>query len=67
MSRINRYLLASQEHGSSLSLYEWRESERLRSVDTKEISSFADYLEIAQKALETFNKDNLYEDINQLQ
>lgn len=67
MSHMKRYIMASQHEGRYLSLNEWRELERMRGYDETEMASFETYLAIAKKSLELFNKDDLYEDINQLQ
>lgn len=67
MSHMKRYLHLSSDLGRYPSLSEWRAIENARSNDVRELASFADYLAIAQKSLETFNRDTLYEDINQLQ
>lgn len=64
---MKRYLHLAQDLGRYPSLSEWRAIENARSNDIRGLASFADYLAIAQKSLETFNPDNLYEDINQLQ
>lgn len=64
---MKRYLSLAQEIGRYPTVDEWRTNERLHQCSLLELASFADYLAIAQRSQETFNPDNLHEDINQLQ